>query len=194
MNSLNIFSSPWTNRFLILILLISSCKKETTVEASNYANPDFWLSLPATSDKKVDVFYLYPTVWQKLSETDSNICEIDNPMMLANSKIAFNRQATAFETVGNIYAPYYRQADAAYVLSLEQKEQEAFVGGIPKSDVFDAFDYYIRNLNNDRPFILAGHSQGSNVLLFLLAEYMKKKSRCVSPHGCSLHYWMLGYG
>ena len=41
-------------------------------------------------------------------------------------------------------------------------------------DAFAAFDYYIKNYNNGRPFILASHSQGSNVMIFLLAEYMKE--------------------
>jgi uncharacterized protein YneF (UPF0154 family) len=31
----------------------------------------------------------------------------------------------------------------------------------------------LNNYNNGRPFILAGHSQGSNILLYLLSEYMK---------------------
>ena len=37
-----------------------------------------------------------------------------------------------------------------------------------------AFDYYIKHLNNGRPFILAGHSQGSNLLANMLSGYMKK--------------------
>ena len=47
------------------------------------------------------------------------------------------------------------------------------IGGIPTADAMSAFDYYIRNFNQGRPFILAGHSQGSNVLLYLLSDYMK---------------------
>ncbi|MBC8181448.1 DUF3089 domain-containing protein [candidate division KSB1 bacterium] len=35
-------------------------------------------------------------------------------------------------------------------------------------DVEDAFDYYIENLNNDRPFIIAGHSQGTMTLIELI--------------------------
>ena len=54
------------------------------------------------------------------------------------------------------------------------EEQLKVVGGIPKADVFAAFDYYIKNYNNGRPFILAGHSQGSVVLTLLLSEYMKE--------------------
>ena len=32
----------------------------------------------------------------------------------------------------------------------------------------ERFFDFIKNLNADRPFILAGHSQGANILLFLL--------------------------
>ncbi len=144
------------------------------ITATDYTKPEHWLSLPTTPDKKVDVFYLYPTSWQKVKESDPNICEIDNPLMLKYSKLAFNRQATAFETIGNIYAPYYRQDDAASTLALPFAKQQEVVAGYPKTDCFAAFDYYIKHYNNGRPFILASHSQGSNVMIFLLSEYMKK--------------------
>lgn len=141
--------------------------------ATDYSQVEHWLSIPVLS-KQVDVFYLYPTAWQKVNPEDPNICDIDNPRMLAGSAAAFERQATAFETVGNIYAPYYRQADAAYTLSLPEDQRDVIIGGIPTLDATAAFDYYIEHLNNGRPFILAGHSQGSNVLLFLLSDYMKQ--------------------
>jgi hypothetical protein len=145
-------------------------------EAPEYADARLWLSLPVYTETDVDVFYLYPTAWKKADNDETNICAIDNPSMLKGAKAAFDRQATAFEGVGDIYAPYYRQVDAAYSLSLSLAEQEKLVGGIPKEDAFAAFDYYIKNYNLDRPFILAGHSQGSNILLYLLSEYMKEHS------------------
>ena len=52
-------------------------------------------------------------------------------------------------------------------------EGERGVAGIPTLDVLAAFDYYIKHYNNGRPFILAAHSQGSNILINLLAGYMK---------------------
>lgn len=140
---------------------------------TDYSEEEHWLALPDSTDKEVDIFYVYPTAWEKSDDNEPNICEIDNESMLRGSKAAYNRQATAFETVGNIYAPYYRQADATYSLSLPLEDQQELVAGIPKEDVFAAFDYYINNYNNGRPFILAGHSQGSNILLYLLSEYMK---------------------
>ncbi|MFH2106548.1 MAG: DUF3089 domain-containing protein [Candidatus Micrarchaeota archaeon] len=144
---------------------------------TDYSKSEHWLSLPSSPEKEVDVFYLYPTSYQKSNESDPNICEIDNPSMLKNSKAQFAGQATAFEPVANIYAPYYRQVDAVYSLALPLEEQDKIVGDIPASDAITAFDYYITNYNNGRPFILAGHSQGSNVMLYLLSDYMKKNPK-----------------
>ena len=164
----------------ILLVLIVLCFSLTMVaaasenQATDYSKAANWLALPGEVDKQVDVFYLYPTAWQKANANEPNICEIDNPSMKRGSKLAFGRQATAFESFANIYAPYYRQADALYCLSLPLKEQEKFIGGIPKTDAFAAFDYYIKHYNHGRPFILAGHSQGSNLLVYLLSDYLKE--------------------
>ena len=46
------------------------------------------------------------------------------------------------------------------------------MSGIPKPDIFAALDYYFDHYNQERPFILAGHSQGSDLLLYVLSEYM----------------------
>jgi len=159
--------------FVSLTLVACGDDSKSEPQATDYSKSEHWLSLPAVVDKEVDVFYLYPTAWQKVNTTDPNICEIDNPSMLAGSASAFARQATAFETFANIYAPYYRQADAAYVLALPLAEHDAVIAGIPTLDAVAAFDYYIKHYNNGRPFILAAHSQGSNVLINLLAGYMK---------------------
>lgn len=163
---------------LVIFTLITVCannKKTTnlinsTPEATDYSQATHWLSLPATV-KPVDVFYLYPTAWTKTAN-DQNVCEIDNPSMLIGAPAAFARQATAFETVGNIYAPYYRQV-AVSVLDLSSTEREKLIKDTPTLDATAAFDYYIKHYNNGRPFILVGHSQGSDVLSNLLSGYMK---------------------
>jgi hypothetical protein len=143
-----------------------------TNRATDYSQAAHWLSAPAPV-KDVDVFYLYPTAWQKDSTSPEVICRIDNPQMLKGALSAYNRQATAFETFSNVYAPYYRQADAGYSLSLPEDERAKLIGGIPATDAAAAFQYYLEHYNKGRPFILAGHSQGSNVLLFLLSGYLK---------------------
>jgi hypothetical protein len=173
-----------TNLFVILALLMSLAptafganetytnNSDSAPIATDYSKPEHWLTIPVVIDKKVDVFYLYPTAWRKVNETDPDICAIDNASMLIGSKTAYGRQATAFETVGNMYAPYYRQ-ETLFALNLSPAEREKVIAGIPTLDAIAAFDYYIKHYNNGRPFILAGHSQGSNILANLLAIYMK---------------------
>ena len=131
------------------------------------------MAVPAKLDKPVDLFYLYPTTFSKANKDASNFAAIDDPGMVKGAKLSFSKQATAFEPIANIYAPYYRQVDAAYSLSLPPAEHDKVQQGVTKEDVFAAFDYYIQHYNNGRPFILAAHSQGSNELIFLLADYMK---------------------
>ena len=51
----------------------------------------------------------------------------------------------------------------------EEKRREYL--RLPVEDILQAFTYYLKNLNGGRPFILASHSQGSNVLQVLLLSH-----------------------
>ena len=159
--------APLSLLALSAIVTLIGCGGGSSVPgAVDYSQPEHWLSLPATADKNVDIFYLYPTAWQS-SDPNPQVCAIDDPTMLIGAPAALARQATAFETVGNIYAPYYRQDN------LSPTNREQVVGGIPTTDAIAAFDYYIEHYNHGRPYILVGHSQGSNVLSNLLSRYMR---------------------
>lgn len=151
--------------------LAESAKSADDVNnVTDYSQPGNWLSVDQSGSLPVDVFYLYPTAWQK-GPNDTNYCSVDNVSMIKGANGAFNRQATAFLPVGNIYAPYYRQADAMYTLTMPTiEQQDEAVRIIPAADGVAAFNYYLENYNKGRPFILAGHSQGSNVLLYILSQ------------------------
>lgn len=168
--------SSFLTAFILLINVNTGCKKDNdpvTSDVTDYSIASHWLSIPATL-LPVDIFYYYPSAWHKLNASDPIICEIDNPIMLQTAPSQFQRQATAFETVGNVYAPFYRQDDAASTVALPSAEQAKIVGGIPTTDATAAFDYYIKHFNNGRPYILVGHSQGAIVLSNLLSGYMKE--------------------
>jgi len=160
----------------------SSGSTSTSPSATSKGNPDYansanWLALPSSTTKKVDVFYLSDTTYQKPDANSPNIGKIDDPAMQKGAKSALSRTATTFETVADIYAPYNRQVDAMYKKSLTIPQQLALEAGIPTSDAMSAFDYYIKHYNKGRPFILAGHSQGSNLVANILADYMKKNPK-----------------
>jgi hypothetical protein len=140
---------------------------------SNYADFKNWLSLPKKSDltKKVDVFFVYPTSWR--ANGNYPVSDIDNKEMRKWAKYYLKFHASVFETIGNIFAPYYRQLDAQFAIKTNPKQAYEYFKGVPKADIMEAFDYYIKNFNNGRPFILLGHSQGSIMIIEILADYMK---------------------
>jgi hypothetical protein len=157
----------------------STNPSSTNQNATDYSISANWLALPTstTTKKKVDVFYLSDTTYQKPNPSAPNIGAINDPAMQQGAKAAFSRTATAFQPLANIYAPYNRQVDAMYKKSLPIPQQLALEDGIPTSDAMGAFDYYIKHYNKGRPFILAGHSQGSNLTANILSEYMKKNPK-----------------
>ena len=130
-------------------------KKETATKslASNgdlmvrtdYSDKNNWLSLPLYQDKQVDIFYVYPTAWGMPEGSTSVVSTIDNEKMRRTAAGNFETQATAFQPVGNIFAPFYRQLDAGFILSKSPLVERAYIGVTPYADIEDSFDYYINN-------------------------------------------------
>ena len=152
----------------------SAFQTVATTAPTDYSLADNWIAAPQSTDKPADVFYLYPTVFQRASNEAPVTSEIDDPGMRERAPWAYERQASVYEPVANVFAPYYRQLDAYCALVLPEAELDELVGGIPATDATAAFEYYLEHYNNGRPFIRAGHSQGSDVLLFLLSGYLKE--------------------
>jgi hypothetical protein len=150
---------------------------DPAVTPTDYSQPAHWLHVQQAPRQPVDVFYVYPTAYSRTDPSQPIFCPVDNPVMVQGAQAAYTRQAWAFRTFANIYAPYYRQIDAAYQLSLPPAEQEKNIEGPPAVDVLAAFKYYLGHYNHGRPYILAGHSQGSAVLRYLLSSYMQSHPR-----------------
>lgn len=129
----------------------------------DYADPSFWLSLPSI-EKEVDVFYVYPTV--SSNENGSMNITDDEERSLANG--IFDAQASIYEPYGNVFAPYYRQMSTAVNAGpgMLATDTDEFKQGA--ADVEEAFEYYITTRNEGRPFIIAGHSQGTMALIELI--------------------------
>lgn len=172
---------------LLILSLLTACLPSQTssqpqnvpregeaIEPSDYAGKQNWMLLPEKTEKPVDIFYLYPTSWGIRDASQYPVCSIELKKMRSNARSNAKKQASAFEPVGNIYAPYYRQLAVAFVLSQPVDQREGYFGGVPAADVTAAFDYYIKHYNQGRPFILVGHSQGAAVVKELLFHYMKE--------------------
>ena len=153
-------------------------KFDTLIDYSQAAN---WLDVPAAmvkngvldataadSFKAVDVFYIYPTVTGFRPETE--VCEVTDTMMISGAQMVRQIQTAVFDESCNVFMPYYRQIS----MPKPGSDYRAIIDYVSKFDATDALDYYLNNLNQGRPFILAGHSQGASVLIALLENYMTK--------------------
>lgn len=145
---------------------------ELVGRASDYSDEDNWLKIPDIT-KPVDTIYLYPTCNMDDSEGAESICDIDDMAMREGAQNIYEAQATVFEESTNVFAPYYRQSNMNYVKDMAGDELEKFQMREQRTDVYAALDYYFENYNQGRPFILAGHSQGSTMIKIVLGEYMQ---------------------
>ncbi len=140
----------------------------------DYAAKASWHYLPINFKKEVDVFYVGPTLWRIRPNSKGLLCALNDPDLRKSADAAYVAQATAFGPVGNMFSPYYRQLDAEEAKKLSGGARaKAF--DLMREDIGAAFDYYIKNYNEGRPFILAGHGQGSTLLLeAVLQKYMRE--------------------
>ena len=173
-----------TNTTSPITPLLSSCTPPATNKPSNNQT-----SAASVDEDKLtaDCFYIHPTgafgrQWN---------CAIDDP---AASEMVnhFNMMdAAALNHVARIYAPRYRQmAYPIYLMPRQGKEgneegkteqDKAF--DLAYTDVERAFLHFIHNENQDRPFFITSHSQGTMHALRLLHSVVDQDSalaqRCV---------------
>ncbi len=148
--------------------------------ATDYTSSNHWIAFPdaqAEGAKSVAVFALYPTSWTREAD-EPYICPIDDPEMLAKGKAFIQGKISAFSEVADIYAPYYRQFDAGWLLQSESgtiMERERYAGGVPYMDVKAAFSAFLAEIGDTKPFILASHSQGTAVMKHLLKDVIAKR-------------------
>ena len=134
----------------------------------DYSKDECWLDKPEKATKSVDVFYIYPTVTGFRDPVQ--ICEITDSELVTGAQMVRQIQTSVFDESCNVYMPYYRQIS----MPTPGSDYPAIVNYISGFNATDALDYFLNNLNEGRPFILAGHSQGAATLIALLENYMTK--------------------
>jgi hypothetical protein len=178
---------------VLVLLTLTGCGGEVkpavpaqSAVPTDYSQARSWETLPNAS-QAVDVFFVYPTVYSAPSGTLGSTWAPAWNQSLAQAwsdatiEGHVTSKAGVFARAGtNLYVPYYQQASGLDVLNAllySSTPQNAPAANqaleVAYTDIADAFDYYMAHFNKDangnpRPFILAGHSQGSNLLVMLL--------------------------
>lgn len=149
--------------------------QKTEPPAPDYARPESWAAFPgrtgnaqvvppgngAQNDEAhalVDVFFIHPTTYQSREHWNARWNETGETQDRLEGGV-LRAQASVFNGCCRVFAPRYRQATLYSFLTREKSASEAL--DLAYGDILRAFDYYIKYQNNGRPFILAGHSQGS---------------------------------
>ena len=129
-------------------------------ESSNWA---YW----NVGDKDVDLFLVCPTV--DMGSAGNFNMSLQDEKTKAGFLGALNMERGIYEGEASLYAPYYRQVTFP-VYAMEADEAQGYFS-LAYEDVRAAFLYYMEHSAKDRPLILAGFSQGSDMVLRLLKEF-----------------------
>lgn len=197
--------------FLALAFIFASCndglqdKNELTWNEHRkpqYADFKDWAALPNHTDAAddipknlpsnvlifdeneldVDVFFVHPTQYFEGQWWNSSLD--DSELNATTDSYPIRLQASAFQFGGKLYAPRYRQAHIG-VFSWQDSTSYAAIE-LAYSDVRSAFEHYLEHWNEGRKIILAGHSQGSWHLRWLLQEFFDGKelqSQLIAAYG-----------
>lgn len=157
-----------TRTSLLPIRPVHDFNKRDTSNTPNYNDISAWI-LQQNNNKNVDVFFVHPTTY--LSPRHWNM-PINNrfALKIAN-EFSVKSQASVFEDIGNIYVPQYRQATFYSFVTKSDNGEKAIA--VATNDVKNAWNYFLKNINTNNPIIIAGHSQGSMIIMRLLPDIMK---------------------
>lgn len=191
---------------IITLCLAAACKTQVPAKLSiawkespippeiNYALSENWAALPNRKDAadavpaksplkdeqdqaQADVFFIHPTIYTYAPNTPFQWnANIQDPYL--NHKVDSStilNQATIFNAAGRIYAPRYRQAHYYAFVTPNKADKDSSLQ-LAYTDVKKAFEYYLTNYNNGRPFIIASHSQGTVHATRLIKELIDGKN------------------
>ena len=162
-----------TKRILALIVvsammlaLLCACNTQKT-DTLDYSQSDYWAYYGVGKDKEADLFLICPTV--DMGKNGNYNMSMGDADLKESFVGALNMERGIYEDSATLYAPFYRQMTFP-VYSMTEEEMKPYLETAYR-DVAAAFEYYMKHCNNGKPIILAGFSQGSQLLLMLLEEY-----------------------
>lgn len=157
-----------------IVLLMVSCRQdrisvavEATPKAPNYVEESQWYISNRQGD--VDIFYIISTETGDYSR-EGLVCHYADTYNDSVRQPMYGEMLgvdTLFSGKLNFYSPYYRQASLQTFTSDSLIERRI---PLAMGDVSKAFAYYLEHLNGERPFILAGFSQGGIAVVELIKQ------------------------
>jgi hypothetical protein len=133
-------------------------------------NPALWLPQGVSPGEapRASVFFVHPTSFLERSAWNA---PLDHEESRNRAALFVRSQSSAFNAIGAIWAPRYRQATFGAFLTSADNARRAL--DFAYRDVLAAYEAFLSQAPADRPIILAAHSQGSLHLMRLLQERVR---------------------
>ena len=162
-----------TMNLVAVLFAVVACSTKQTADGVIPAEPNYeessqWYITDRQGD--ADIFYIISTETGDYTRSEGALCHYaDTYNDSVRGPLRGEMTGVDHLLSGNLnyYSPYYRQC------SLQSYASDSLTQArmpLPTGDVRRAFNYYLEHLNQGRPFILAGYSQGAIILLELLKE------------------------
>jgi hypothetical protein len=175
----------WGGRALISQAVPKGHFQSPATARPDYSRAESWVARPGLDNDPsrwtpggidtgaggaVAVFYIHPTTYLTTAAWNAPLEPGGDTEF--RTRLFVQSQASAFNGVGEVWAPRYRQAAYGAFLLKSDDAQKAL--DLAYNDVAVAFDEFVKEAG-DRPIILAGHSQGALHLERLLREKVAGK-------------------
>ncbi|MHA6318041.1 DUF3089 domain-containing protein [Altererythrobacter sp. CAU 1778] len=126
---------------------------------------------PAEQTQDFAVFFVHPTSYIPVNYRDEVKwnADLDNELANDRAQLFLRGLASPFALdQAEIWAPRYRQASIGAFLTDKPEAQMALDAAY--RDVEQAFDYFLATVGEDKPIVIAGHSQGALHILRLMKD------------------------
>ena len=162
-----------TMSLVAVLFAVVACSTKQTADGVIPAEPNYEESSQwyiTDRQGEADIFYIISTETGDYPSADGYMCHYADTY--ADSlRLPMLSEMEGVDTLLsgklNFYTPYYRQCSLQSFMSdsLASKRMQ-----LPIADVRRSFAYYLKHMNQGRPFILCGFSQGALIALELMRE------------------------
>ena len=137
------------------------------LEPPDYGSSYCWVMYDEAPGQPFDVFFVHPTSY--FTTNSGYNASLSDEVVRHQTDLTTHAKASVFESTCNVFAPRYRQVSIA-VLTMPSEDAEPYFQ-VAEADILDAFMHYLNHCNKGRPYFLASHSQGSDLLLRFLRKH-----------------------
>ena len=168
-----------------------------------YADKSLWAFDESDETGAVDVFFVAPTTTDQAGVGGYNMT-LDNETVMKKQAIQIQNQKGIYDNVGReqptdpedqsvntrFFAPFIRQAVMECFTDMSSEERAPYLS-VAYADLKAAFEYYMENINGGNPVILAGSSQGAELLSWLVRDYFNTEETADKLIACYAIGWKI---